>query len=199
MTNQHKMIAARPAPSSTVGPWAWLRTNLFSGPVNTLFTLAGLYLLYLLLAPTIQWAFINADWVGTSRDDCSREGACWVFIGARFTQFIYVLYPRCEIWRVDITFVSFAVLFSWLAIPRLPLKCWVAMGTLMVFPVFAYIMLYGGYFGLPVVETHRWGGLMLTLVLAVVVMTVALLIGFMLGLVLRSWSLIITSFCVLFI
>src|SRR5690554_7243354 len=74
MTNQHKMIAARPAPSSTVGPWAWLRTNLFSGPVNTLFTLAGLYLLYLLLAPAIQWAFINADWVGTSRDDCSREG-----------------------------------------------------------------------------------------------------------------------------
>jgi len=199
MTIQPKMIAARPAPSSTVGPLAWLRANLFSGPVNTLFTLAGLYLLYLLLTPTIQWAFINADWVGTSREDCSREGACWVFIGARFTQFIYGLYPRGEIWRVDITFVTFAVLIAWLAIPRLPLKRWVAMGTLVVFPVFAYFMLYGGYFGLPVVETHRWGGLMLTLVLAVVGMAGALPIGILLALGRRSQMPIVKSFCVVFI
>ncbi len=74
MTIQPKMIEARPAPKNTVGPLAWLRANLFSGPINTIFTLLGLYLLYVLLTPTIQWAFINADWVGTSRDDCSREG-----------------------------------------------------------------------------------------------------------------------------
>lgn len=199
MTIQPKMIAARPAPSSTVGLLVWLRANLFSGPVNTLFTLAGLYLLYLLLAPTIQWAFINADWVGSSREDCSREGACWVFIGARFTQFIYGLYPRGEIWRVDITFATFAVLIAWLAIPRMPLKRWVAMGTLVLFPVFAYFMLYGGYFGLPVVETHRWGGLMLTLVLAVVGMAGALPIGILLALGRRSQMPIVKSFCVVFI
>ena len=199
MTIQHKMIVARPAPSSTVGPLAWLRANLFSGPVNTLFTLAGLYLLYLLLTPTIQWAFINADWVGTSREDCSREGACWVFIGARFTQFIYGLYPRGEIWRVDITFATFAVLIAWLAIPRLPFKRWVAVGTLVIFPVFAYFMLYGGHFGLPVVATHRWGGLMLTLVLAVVGMAGALPIGILLALGRRSQMPIVKSFCVVFI
>ncbi len=199
MTIQHKVIEARPAPKSTVGPLAWLRENLFSGPVNSAFTLLGLLLLYLLLAPTIQWAFINADWIGTSRDDCSREGACWVFINARLGQFIYGLYPRDEIWRVNLTFVLFAGLIAWLAIPRLPLKRWVALATLTAFPIFAFFMLYGGYFGLPVVETHRWGGLMLTLVLAVVGMVGALPIGILLALGRRSQMPIVKSFCVVFI
>jgi general L-amino acid transport system permease protein len=199
MTTQHKVIEARPAPRNTVGPMAWLRANLFSGPINTIFTLIGLYLLYLLLTPTIQWAFINADWIGTSRDDCSREGACWVFVSARFTQFIYGLYPRSEIWRVDLTFVTFAALIAWLAIPRLPFKRWVALATLVAFPLFAYFMLYGGFFGLQVVETHRWGGLMLTLVLAVVGMVGALPIGILLALGRRSQMPIVKSFCVVFI
>ncbi|WP_111414903.1 amino acid ABC transporter permease [Billgrantia lactosivorans] len=199
MTIQHKMIAPRPAPRSTVGPLAWLRANLFSGPVNSFFTLLGLYLLYLLLTPTIQWAFLNADWIGTTRDDCSREGACWVFVSARFTQFIYGLYPRGEIWRVDVTFVTFAALIAWLALPRLPYKRWVAVAVLVVFPVFAYFMLYGGHFGLPLVETHRWGGLMLTLVLAVVGMVGALPIGILLALGRRSQMPIVKSFCVVFI
>jgi general L-amino acid transport system permease protein len=199
MTIQHKMIEARPAPKNTVGPVAWLRANLFSGPVNSIFTLLGLYLLYLLLTPTIQWAFINADWIGTTRDDCSREGACWVFINARFTQFIYGLYPRDEIWRVDLTFITFAGLIAWLAIPRLPYKRWVALATLVAFPLFAYFMLYGGFFGLRVVETHRWGGLMLTLVLAVVGMVGALPIGILLALGRRSQMPIVKSFCVVFI
>ncbi|MGQ4877792.1 amino acid ABC transporter permease [Billgrantia sp. LNSP4103-1] len=199
MTIQHKMIEARPAPKSTVGPLAWLRANLFSGPINSAFTLLGLYLLYLLLTPTIQWAFIDADWIGTTRADCSREGACWVFVNARFTQFIYGLYPRGEIWRVDVTFLTFAALIAWLAIPRLPFKRWVALATLTVFPLFAFFMLYGGFFGLPVVETHRWGGLMLTLVLAVVGMVGALPIGIVLALGRRSQMPIVKSFCVVFI
>ncbi|MBD3895366.1 amino acid ABC transporter permease [Halomonas sp. ML-15] len=199
MIHHHKMIEARPAPSNTIGPLAWLRANLFSGPINSFFSLLGLYLLYLLLAPTIQWGLINADWVGTSRDDCSREGACWVFINARFTQFIYGLYPRSELWRVDLTFATFAGLIGWLMIPRLPFKRWVALVTLIGFPVFAYLLLYGGHFGLPVVQTHRWGGLMLTLVLAVVGMVGALPIGILLALGRRSQMPIVKSFCVVFI
>jgi general L-amino acid transport system permease protein len=199
MTIRDKMIEARPAPIRTVGPLAWLRANLFSGPVNSVFTLLGLYLLYLLLAPTIQWAIIDADWVGTSRDDCSREGACWVFINARLTQFIYGLYPRAELWRVNIVFAGFAALIAWLAIPRLPFKRWVAIATLLLFPVVAYVLLYGGYFGLRVVETHRWGGLMLTLILAVVGMVAALPIGILLALGRRSQMPIVKSFCVVFI
>ena len=107
MIHNQTIIKERPAPSSSVGAVAWLRANLFNGPINTLLTLIGLYILYLLVVPTVQWAFLNADWIGTTRDDCSREGACWVFINARLTQFIYGLYPREEIWRANIVFAGF--------------------------------------------------------------------------------------------
>lgn len=199
MIHNQTMIEQRPAPNSSVGAVAWLRANLFNGPINTLFTLIGLYILYLLVVPTVQWAFINADWIGTTRDDCSREGACWVFINARFTQFIYGLYPRDEIWRANIVFAGFFTLIAWLAIPRLPFKRWVAVFALIGFPIAAYVLLHGGYFDLPRVSTHRWGGLMLTLLLATVGMVGALPIGIVLALGRRSNMPIVKSFCVVFI
>ncbi|CAH1042847.1 amino acid ABC transporter permease [Halomonas sp. TD01] len=199
MIHNQTIIKERPAPSSSVGAVAWLRANLFNGPINTIFTLIGLYILYLLVVPTVQWAFLNADWIGTTRDDCSREGACWVFINARFTQFIYGLYPREEIWRANIVFAGFFTLIAWLAIPRLPFKRWVAVFALVGFPIVAYVLLHGGYFDLPRVSTHRWGGLMLTLLLATVGMVGALPIGIVLALGRRSNMPIVKSFCVVFI
>ncbi|MFP3427121.1 amino acid ABC transporter permease, partial [Pseudoalteromonas sp. SIMBA_162] len=120
-----KMIDSRPAPSDSIGAVAWLRSNLFAGPINTLFTLFALYLVYLLVVPSLQWALIDASWSGTSREDCTGEGACWVFISARLDQFIYGFYPSEETWRVDIVFAVFAALIAWLAIPKLPAKGWV--------------------------------------------------------------------------
>lgn len=199
MIHNRTMIEPRPAPKNTIGPAAWLRANLFNGPVNTLFTLVGLYILYLLVVPSVQWAIIDADWSGSTREDCSRQGACWVFIKARFTQFIYGLYPRSELWRANIVFVGFFALIAWLAVPRLPLKRWVALFALLVFPVIAYVLLYGGYFDLPRVPTHRWGGLMLTLLLATVGMVGALPIGIVLALGRRSSMPIVKSFSVVFI
>ncbi|MGP5309845.1 amino acid ABC transporter permease [Vreelandella alkaliphila] len=199
MIHNQTIIKERPAPSSSVGAVAWLRANLFNGPINTIFTLIGLYILYLLVVPTVQWAFLNADWIGTTRDDCSREGACWVFINARFTQFIYGLYPREEIWRANIVFAGFFTLIAWLAIPRLPLKRWVAIFALIGFPIVAYVLLHGGYFDMPRVPTHRWGGLLLTLLLATVGMVGALPIGIVLALGRRSNMPIVKSFCVVFI
>lgn len=199
MIHNQTMIEQRPAPSSSVGAIAWLRTNLFNGPINTVFTLIGLYVLYLLVVPTVQWAFINADWIGTTREDCSREGACWVFINARFSQFIYGLYPSEETWRANIVFGMFFTLIGWLAIPKLPFKRWVAVFALVVFPVLSFVLLYGGYFDLPQVPTHRWGGLMLTLLLATVGMVGALPIGIVLALGRRSNMPIVKSFCVVFI
>ncbi|WP_422103197.1 amino acid ABC transporter permease [Vreelandella sp.] len=199
MIHNQTMIEQRPAPGNSVGAVAWLRTNLFNGPINTVFTLIGLYVLYLLVVPTVQWAFINADWIGTTREDCSREGACWVFINARFSQFIYGLYPSEETWRANIVFAMFFSLIAWLAIPRLPFKRWVAIFALLVFPVISFVLLHGGYFGLTQVPTHRWGGLMLTLLLATVGMVGALPIGIVLALGRRSNMPIVKSFCVVFI
>lgn len=199
MIHNKETIPQRPAPKGTIGPIAWLRSNLFNGPINSIFTLLGLYVLYLLVVPTVQWAFIDADWVGDSREDCSRVGACWVFVNARFSQFMYGLYPSSEYWRANIVFAMFAGIIAWMVIPRLPFKRWMALFALLIFPVIAYVLLHGGYFDLPRVPTHRWGGLMLTLLLASVGMIGALPIGIVLALGRRSNMPIVKTFCVIFI
>jgi len=186
-------------PPTSVGLIGWLRANLFSSPANTLLTLFAAYLLYLLIPPIAQWAFILADWSGDSREACTSGGACWVFIKARFAQFMYGFYPDAERWRVDITGIILVVCIAWLMLPRLPLKNWVIGFTLLIYPIITFFLLYGGSFGLEVVETPLWGGLMLTLVIAIVGITASLPLGILLALGRRSDMPLVRAICVVFI
>ncbi|MDQ3597005.1 MAG: amino acid ABC transporter permease, partial [Pseudomonadota bacterium] len=97
-----------PPPVKTVGVIAWARANLFSGWLNSILTLLALYLVWMIIPPLLHWAVIDANWVGTTRADCTKSGACWVFIQQRFDQFMYGYYPEAERWRVNIT-VALAV------------------------------------------------------------------------------------------
>ncbi|WP_245832346.1 amino acid ABC transporter permease [Oceanospirillum sanctuarii] len=188
-----------PPPANSTGVIGWMRMHLFSSPVNALLTLFTLYILYILLVPSISWALINADWVGDNRDACTSGGACWVFIYNRFDQFMYGFYPEMERWRIDLTFGMLAVLVIWLMVPNLPKKGLVSVLTLVVYPIIAYFLLYGGSFGLEVVETHKWGGMSLTLILAIVGIVAALPFGVLLALGRRSEMPIVKSFCVVYI
>ena len=168
MVETHKPQPDLPPPASTVGVLGWMRQHLFSSWLNTALTAFALYLLYITLVPLISWAFINADWVGDSRDACTSGGACWVFIGVRFKQFMYGFYPEAEQWRVNWTGLLFVLLMIPMFIKSFPKKAWLGAFILIVYPVIAYLLLSGGSFGLPLVETSLWGGLLLTLVLSAV-------------------------------
>ena len=60
------------------------QADLFSTWYNTLLALLCLWLLWELVPPLVRWALLDADFSGTSREDCTSGGACWVFIKARF-------------------------------------------------------------------------------------------------------------------
>lgn len=186
-------------PASSVGVIGWLRQNLFSTWYNSLLTLLGLYLVYTIFVPVIDWALLNADWVGETRDDCDSGGACWVFVGARLDQFMYGFYPDTEQWRVNAAGGLLALTLLWLMLPRAPFKPWVGAFALLVYPVIAFFLLSGGSFGLEEVETTLWGGLTLTLVLSLVGMVAALPIGILLALGRRSEMPIVKAICVAFI
>ncbi|EIJ43234.1 amine acid ABC transporter, permease protein, 3-TM region, His/Glu/Gln/Arg/opine family [Beggiatoa alba B18LD] len=177
----------------------WLRDNLFSSWFNSFLTLACLYLLYATLPPLIQWAIIDADWVGTSREDCDSGGACWVFISVRASQFFYGFYPDAEIWRVNLVLFIFIGLALPLFFKNTLHKLWLAGFLLFIYPLIAFEILYGERFGLPVVETALWGGLMLTLTLAFIGMVVSLPLGILLALGRRSSMPIVRTLCVIFI
>jgi len=193
-----KSLPDRPAPVARRGVVGWLRDNLFDGPANTVLTLAGLAFLWFTLAPFVQWALIDADWLGDSRMDCDSGGACWVFIGSRLQQFIYGFYPDSELWRVNLFFVQLAVVIVWVLWDRMPARQWGALWFLTGFPLSSWWLLYGGP-GFSVVETHYWGGLMLTLVLALVGMVFALPAGIVLALGRRSDMPLIRALSVVFI
>lgn len=158
------MIISREPPSTVrpgnpVSRWVlWARKNLFSSWTNSLLTLLCLWLMWQFIPPLLNWTIFDANWLGTSRSDCTREGACWVFIHARFGQFMYGLYPIEQRWRINTSLIigllTMIPLF-WRAMPHRGryLVVW-----MLAYPLLVWVMLYGGFFGLSRVETHQWGG-----------------------------------------
>ncbi|MCJ1885600.1 amino acid ABC transporter permease [Pseudomonas sp. LA21] len=192
----HTFKPDQPPPAMSVGVVGWLRGNLFSGWFNTLLTLLGLYLVYLILPPVLEWAFIKANWVGSTRADCSREGACWVFVASRFGQFMYGFYPEELRWRVDLTvlFVIFGA--APLFLKRFQYKLKYGACFLVALPLVAFWLLHGGFLGLENVPTSSWGGLMLTVVIAAVGICGAMPLGTLLALGRRSKMPAIKVICV---
>ena len=185
---RQSIIGQRPPPARETGVIGWVRANLLSDPWNAALTLAGLYLLALILIPVIKFTVINAVWNGNDRTAClaADTGACWAFVKAKFGQFIYGRYPDAERWRVDLVFAMGLIGLIPMLIPKVPFKKWNAVYLLAVFPIAAFGLLTGPLFGLPSVETSLWGGLLVTLVVAVTGITFSLPLGILLALGRRS-------------
>ncbi|MBD8513994.1 amino acid ABC transporter permease [Photobacterium sp. CAU 1568] len=186
-------------PAKLTGVGGWLRKNLFAGPVNTVVTLGLLWLVVTWAEQVLLWAVLDADFIGSTRDACTREGACWVFIQARFEQFMFGFYPESEIWRPVVFFAATAGLILWLLVDRIPYKKWALLITLIPFPVLSAMLLHGGTFGLETVETHQWGGLMVTLIIALTGILASLPFGVLLALGRRSDMPVIRSISTVYI
>jgi general L-amino acid transport system permease protein len=181
-------IAVRPPPPAG-GPLRWLRQSMFSSIGNTIVTIVCALFLVWALPPIIRWLFIDAAWTGDDRTVCVGDnvGACWAFVGAKFGQFIYGRYPPDERWRVNLALVLLVAGLIPMAIPRVPFKRENGLYLILVFPVLAFVLLFGApMIGLPIVDTALWGGLLLTLVVAIVGMATSLPLGVALALGRRS-------------
>ena len=192
-----------PPPVRTTGLVGWARQNLFSSPLNIFLTLAGLWLLYSIVPPAMEWAFIKSIWTAESRNECwakmdvPEEAACWAFIKGRLSLFIYGFYPAAERWRVNISFVMLVFAILPVLYDKLPgRRHW--LWYVAVFPFVAGWLLVGG-FGLPSVDTDQFGGFMLTLVIGVTGISFSLPIGIGLALGRTSDMPVVRLLCVLFI
>ena len=142
-----RMVEAAAPPSSSVGAIGWMRANLFSSIPNTILTLLGVYIVYLVVPPLIEFTLVNAVWEGEDRTACAQaSGACWPYVEAYFWTFIYGRYPDPERWRVNLTFFLFAVGLVPLLVPQMPFKREGLIYMLAVFPVVSLILLSGGDF-----------------------------------------------------
>ncbi|MCZ4287278.1 amino acid ABC transporter permease [Hoeflea alexandrii] len=187
-------------PVLTGGVAGWLKENLFATPRDTVLTILTFLFLLWIVPPIIDWAFISAVWTGESREACIAPGtgACWAFVEAKFGQFIYGRYPIEERWRVNLSGLLLIAGLVPIAIPSVPYKRENALYLLVVFPVLAFILLTG-QLGLEPVETPLWGGLLVTLVVAIVGIVVSFPLGILLALGRRSEMPIVKMFSVIFI
>lgn len=177
----------------------WLRRNLFATTASACATLVLTIGVIAALIPLIDWAILSANWLGETRADCVGEGACWVFIRARFGQFMYGFYPDAERWRIDVAAVLVIIVASLFLFSKVPGPGLMGIGLLVFSLLSGFLLLRGGIAGLPTVEPRQWGGLTLSLVITIAGLAIAIPLGILLALGRRSSLPVIRIFCVAFI
>jgi len=202
--NQQSTIAPEyPKPSEmkppiiNVGVIGWVRSNLFNGVFNSILTLVVLFILWKTLLPLIQWALIDSVWFADKTACRSNDGACWSIITANFRFIIFGFFPYELQWR---PLLAMGILFSLLFYSRNRNHWKKALGYAWIVGLVAMgLLMKGGVFGLVSVESSKWGGVPLTLLLAVFGLTAAYPLGVFLALGRQSKLPVIRWLCVLYI
>jgi len=177
----------------------WLRRNLFSSWGNTAITVTLGAIVVFVAVPVLDWAFLNATWSGTRRADCSGEGACWVFVTSRLDQFLFGFYPEEERWRIVLAAALNIGAIVLLFVPPMSRRAGMALAGVPLAILAGWVLLHGGVFGLPLVETRQWGGMTLTLVITIGGLFAAFPLGVLLALGRRTSLPAIRAICIVFI
>lgn len=184
---------ALPAPPETTGAIGWARANLFNGWFNSLLTLAALGFLWKTVPPLLSWLLVKASWTRLPAG-CPPEhsGACWAFIIEKFRVLMTGLYPEKLLFRPILAGAAFIVLCLLTIFRKLKTTQLVVLWFLLPLAVF---WLINGGAGFKTVDQSLWGGLMLSLGLAIVGILFSLPIGILLALGRRSELSAVRSLC----
>ena len=163
-----------------------LNKNINSNNFNALLTLFTIFIIIKSIPPLLNWFILEANFIGNSKEDCTGDGACWVFIKVWFNRFMYGLYPDAEQWRIN---TAFLILFAAVGVSFFvseKLKKYFILFLVFVFPFLGIKLISGGSFGLEYVESAAWGGLSLTFIISAFAILFCFPIGVILALGRRS-------------
>lgn len=139
---------ARAAPASTLGIQGWIRQNMFSSIPSAVVTLLGLWIVYAFLDAILTWAVGNAVWEASNRRECldqvGRSGACWPGVVAWIPNLIYGLYPKDQVWRINLAALVLLVWAVPLWLPRVRSKVQIGLSLVLLFPLLASYLFLGG-------------------------------------------------------
>ncbi len=192
----YQQIEAKKAPKNNQGLIVWLKENLFSTPLNIFLTILGLWILYIIIPPFIQWAFIDATFVGTSKEQCTENGACWIFVKEKLDMFMYGFYPESERWRINFIGILFIFIMTGFQFTK---NNKAKLIILTIYFILVGIFTIGGLFNLEYVPTDKWGGLMLSILVAATGIVFSFPIGIVVAFGRQSKLPIIKSVCITYI
>ncbi|OGP77278.1 MAG: amino acid ABC transporter permease [Deltaproteobacteria bacterium RBG_16_49_23] len=184
-------------PVTSIGVIGWIKNNLFNGTPNSVLTLVTLFFLWKTVPPLFRWAFLDSAWHTTGQACREAAGACWSIISMNYRFILFGFYPYEEHWR---PFLAMMILVGLLFYSRDRNHWKKTLAYAWIIGLFAMgLLMKGGLFGLPSVESTQWGGLPLTLLLAIFGLTAAYPLGVILALGRRSKMRGIKVLCILYI
>jgi general L-amino acid transport system permease protein len=184
-------------PVTHIGVIGWARHNLFNGVLNSILTLVTLFFLWKVVPPVLRWAFIDSAWHTTGQACRQAAGACWSIISMNYRFILFGFYPYEQQWR---PLLAMMILFGLLFYSRNRNHWKKHLGYAWIIGLFTMgLLMKGGIFGLSSVESTQWGGLPLTLLLAVFGLTAAYPLGVILALGRRSKMRGVKVLCILYI
>ncbi|MDC1150949.1 amino acid ABC transporter permease [Pelagibacteraceae bacterium] len=153
---------------------------------NAVLTLLIIFILFKYTPPLLDWLIFDADFIGSTKEDCTSDGACWVFVKVWFKRFMYGMYPNPEQWRINTAFLILFILIGAAFIVSPKYKKYIILFMLFIYPIIGIKLISGGVFGLKWIETGAWGGLSLTLIVSAFALILCFPIGMFLALGRRS-------------
>jgi len=184
-------------PVTQIGVIGWVTHNLFNGVFNSLLTIVTLFFLWKVVPPLFRWAFIDSAWHTTGQACKQAAGACWSVVSMNYRFILFGFYPYEQQWR---PFLAMMILFGLLFYSRNRNHWKKPLAYAWIIGLFTMgLLMKGGLFGLKPVESTQWGGLPLTLLLAVFGLTAAYPLGVILALGRRSKMPGVKALCILYI
>jgi general L-amino acid transport system permease protein len=173
----------------------WIRRNLFSNWWSALATLAIFWLALKTLPPFFDWAIVHAVWSAPDPRACREsQGACWAFIAEKHRFILFGTYPFEQHWRPALATVLLILMWVF-SLLRSSWHWWLSLVWAAGLTLIGVLM-WGGVLGLSYVENGRWGGLILTLLLATVGIAFAFPLSILLALGRRSELPVLRAICV---
>ena len=125
-----------------------------------------------------NWLIIDGVWVGDANICKNSSGACVSFLKEKFTFILFGVYPREYLYRPILGIVLLVI--GWIHFTKK--KNWnnLLFFKFLVLMIIYFVLLSG--FGENKVETSKWGGLPLTLLLSIVGVAVSYPVGILLAL-----------------
>lgn len=171
---------------------ARLSEGLFGTWTNTLITISLAGVFGALAVRFFRWAFLSAVWVAPAADAAScrtlrGQGACWAVVHEKYRFLLFATYPYAEQWRPALACIILIALLVFSTRSSVSAHAiwlsWV-LGLILI-----CVLMWGGLPGMPYVRQELWGGLPVTLLLAMFGIALALPIGILLALGRRSTNL----------
>ena len=192
-------IEPRPAPVNTEGLVPWVRKNLFGNLPSSVATIVMLGLAVWLVPQLLDWAVFKAVVVANA-EQCQAArgvGACWGVVTEKYRLIIFGRYPFEQQWRPEVATIALVALLVASCV-RTFWKPWLLLLWVAVLALF-FALMKGGVLGLVPVETDRWGGLPLTIMLATLSIVFAFPLSIAVALGRRSKMPAIKTICVIYV